>query len=138
MIVYLETSVLLRRLLRQANPMTHWENWSKACTSEITRVEALRTVDRFRIQGKMNDLELAESIQNLNLIIRKTEILTLNTFILNRAAQPFPTVTRTLDAIHLASALLWQDYHQKELTFLTHDAQLGRVASAMRIKSARL
>ena len=54
----------------------------------------------------------------------------LNRAVLHRAADPFPTVLGTRDAIHLASALLWMEEKGEPLTFLTHDAQLAIAARA--------
>ena len=49
--------------------------------------------------------------------------------ILDRAAQSFPTVLGSLDAIHLASALAVADPgEESSFTFLTHDIQLARAA----------
>jgi len=135
MIVYLETSALLRRLLKQPKPISHWEGWTKAYTSEITRAEALRIIEGLRRRGKMTDAEVAESVQGLDRILRKLSVIHLNSFILNRAGQAFPTVIGTLDAIHLSSALLCQEHQQKELTFLTHDPQIGRAAHALGLKA---
>jgi hypothetical protein len=50
--------------------------------------------------------------------------------VLSRAAQPFPTVLGTLDAIHLATALLWREETGERLVLATHDAALGRAARA--------
>ena len=36
---------------------------------------------------------------------------------------------KTLDAIHLATALLWEE-HAGEIVFLTHDGQLANAARA--------
>jgi predicted nucleic acid-binding protein len=46
MIVYVDTSVVLRILLQEPNPLRIWGQWHKAYTSALWRVEALRTVDR--------------------------------------------------------------------------------------------
>lgn len=40
---------------------------------------------------------------------------------LRRASQPMPTVVKTLDAIHLASALLFAQYREADPVFGTHD-----------------
>jgi len=48
MTVYVDTSVVLRILLHEPNPVTIWGQWSKAYSSALWRVEALRTVDRLR------------------------------------------------------------------------------------------
>jgi len=49
-----------------------------------------------------------------------------------RAAEPFPTVIGTLDAIHLASAALWvEQADRREATILTADRQMQQCALAM-------
>ncbi len=50
--------------------------------------------------------------------------------VLDRAAQPMPTELGILDAIHLATALLWKEMSRVELTMATHDAALGLAARA--------
>jgi predicted nucleic acid-binding protein len=49
MTVYVDTSVVLRVLLREPNPVRIWGQWNKAYSSALWRVEALRTVDRLRL-----------------------------------------------------------------------------------------
>ena len=58
------------------------------------------------------------------------ELISLDPAILERAAEPFPTAVGTLDALHLASALL---VHAElpDLRFATHDRQLAVAARAM-------
>ncbi len=50
--------------------------------------------------------------------------------VLDRAAQPMPTDLGTLDAIHLASALLWKDAMGFDPVMATHDGALGLAAQA--------
>jgi hypothetical protein len=49
--------------------------------------------------------------------------------VLERAADPFPTMLGSLDAIHLASALLVRDSFE-ELSVATHDHELAVAARA--------
>jgi hypothetical protein len=58
------------------------------------------------------------------------EIVEVNRTVLTRAAQPSPTSLGTLDAIHLASALLWRDRTGRSLVFATHDDALALGARA--------
>lgn len=51
--------------------------------------------------------------------------------ILQRAAQPFPTPLRTLDAVHLATALRWRESRERKLVMATHDRGLATAARAM-------
>jgi hypothetical protein len=48
-----------------------------------------------------------------------------------RAPDPFPLPVRTLDAIHLSTAMAWRDSYEQEIVFATHDKALGKAARAM-------
>jgi hypothetical protein len=50
--------------------------------------------------------------------------------VLDRAAQPMPTEPGTLDAIHLATTLLWRNMTGIELAMATHDRALAIGARA--------
>ncbi|MCU0723318.1 MAG: hypothetical protein MUC63_06850 [Planctomycetes bacterium] len=50
MILYVDTSVVLRILLRQPSPLSSWNRWSEAWSSEILKVEARRVLDRLRLE----------------------------------------------------------------------------------------
>jgi hypothetical protein len=41
------------------------------------------------------------------------------------------TPVKTLDALHLASALLWRERRSPDLIFATHDPQQARAARAL-------
>ena len=63
-------------------------------------------------------------------LLGSLELIDLDSQVLNRAAQPMPTAMGTLDAIHLATALLWQESEGIAVTFATHDQTLARGARA--------
>ena len=131
MICYLDSSVILRQLLRQQGSLKHWGEWDEAYASAIMRLEVLRAIDRLRLQGFITDEEVALSVQEFHSLLEHLGEIHVGQSILSRAALPFPTVIGTLDAIHLASALLWQERYQCPLIFLTHDKQLGNAALAI-------
>ena len=54
----------------------------------------------------------------------------IDALVLDRAAQPTPTELGTLDAVHLATALLWKELSRLELTVATHHGALGLAAKA--------
>ena len=128
--VYVDTSVVLRRLLGQAGRVEHWGDWELAVTSELTRVAARRTLDRLRLRGRLRDADVARAAVGLQAMLRPFDTISIQTAVLERAAAPFPTVLGTLDAIHLASALLWTEQRRQPLTFLTHDEELAIAAQA--------
>ena len=68
MIVYLDTSVVLRVLLGESNPIDLWGKWDKAYSSSVWRVEALRTVDRLRLTHDITDTEVADLVRDVQTI----------------------------------------------------------------------
>jgi uncharacterized protein len=117
---YIDTSVLLRIVLGEPRPLTEWRSIDLALTSELTRIEALRTIDRARIELRLSDTEVAERRALVLGTLDGFHLARLDGVVLDRAAEPFPTLVRTLDAIHLATALLSRAEHQG-LVFATHD-----------------
>jgi predicted nucleic acid-binding protein len=59
------------------------------------------------------------------------ERVDLSLAVLRRAAEPFPTPLGTLDALHLATAVLWGAQQDALPAFATHDQQLGTAARAL-------
>jgi hypothetical protein len=55
----------------------------------------------------------------------------LTRLVLGRAALPMSTPVKTLDALHLASALLWRERRDADLVFATHDPRQARAARAL-------
>jgi predicted nucleic acid-binding protein len=130
MTAFVDTSVFLRRLLKQPGAFTDWSAWGVVASSELLRVEAHRVLDRLRLRRAFGDAELGELNRLLQASLRALDCVRVNRAVLSRAADPFPTAIGTLDAIHLASALVWLDEIGGEMTFLTHDKQLAVAARA--------
>lgn len=130
MTVFLDTSVSLRALFHEPNPLKLWAKWDKAYSSSLWRVEALRTVDRLRLSGDLSDREVADLVRDIRIIHETLAIQPLNDSILERASESFPTVVGTLDALHLSTALAIREFEKLDL-FLTHDFQLGTAARSV-------
>ena len=130
MIAYVDSSVVLRIVLGQPDPLPEWSRLERAISSELLRVECLRTIDRLRIRAGLDDRTVAERRGALLETIEAIDLVALDAGIIARAAEPFPTLVRALDAIHLASALAIRE-EIPSLVFLTHDAILGLAAAAM-------
>jgi predicted nucleic acid-binding protein len=131
MTVYLDASVVVRKLQREAGSLKEWGQWERAYSSELLRVEVLRAVDRARLRGALTDDEVADIVIKARAILDGLELLQLSPSILSRAAQSFLTPLGTLDALHLATAVRFVESTGIELTFLTHDARLGTAARSM-------
>jgi len=103
---------------------------SRALNNVLLRVESLRTLDRMRHSSYAEE-EIAGHQSAVLRAIQSVRLIPLSERVLARAAEPLPTILKTADAIHLASALLWRESERQPLTFLTHDVQLARAARAM-------
>lgn len=130
MIVYLDSSVLLRRVLGEPGRLAEWEMIESGVTSALAEVECLRTLDRLRLRGALRDPELAAGRRAVWQVLEALELVQLAPPVLRRAADPFPTPLGTLDALHLATALAWREERGAALVLATHDAELGVAAAA--------
>lgn len=131
MIVYLDTSVVLRIVLRQPVRLAAFGDWERAFSSELMGIEARRVLDRLRLEGGLDDQGLADAHQQVARAERAFGIVRITRGILRRASLPMPTVVKTLDAIHLATALILSERRRMDLVFATHDAQQVLAARAL-------
>jgi predicted nucleic acid-binding protein len=107
-----------------------WRRIAQGVSSALVVTEGLRTLDRLRWRAKLPDTEMADRRAKILEIIATLELVEIDAVVLDRAAQPMPTELGTLDAIHLATALLWKEMSHTDLTMATHDTALGLVAPA--------
>jgi uncharacterized protein len=129
-IAYLDTSALLRVLLREAGALDDLRTYDGLVSSELIGVESARTIDRLRHQGAMTMDEAAERIAWVNEWLEAVDLVLLRPPVLSRASEPMPIPLGSLDAIHLASALIWRDRLGPLPQLVTHDAALGAAARA--------
>jgi predicted nucleic acid-binding protein len=130
MIAYVDSSVLLRVALGQANALPEWRRVERGISSALISTESLRTLDRLRIRADLSDIEVAKRRATILALVDSLELVEIDQVILNRAAQPMPTELGTLDAIHLASALLFREWTGIDPVMATHDGALGLAAQA--------
>jgi len=130
MIAYVDASVLLRVALRQPDALPEWRQIRQGVSSALITTESLRTLDRLRLRAKLPDEEIANRRAAILRLIASLELVEIDAVVLDRAAQPMPTELGTLDAIHLATALLWKEMSRMDLVMATHDGALGLAAKA--------
>lgn len=110
--------------------LREWSKIDRGVSSALVATESLRTLDRLRLRKKLPDAEVAQRRGKILELIGSLEIVELDAAVLDRAAQPMPTELGTLDAIHLATALLWREMAAETLIMATHDGALGIAAEA--------
>ena len=131
MIVYLDSSVVLRPLLAQANRLREWGSWDVAYASELLGIECRRAIDRLRLEGLYDDKQVAQAGEALVRMEQTIRRIKLNSSIVREASRTMPTIVKTLDAIHLASAVVVRERRGVELVFATHDDQQATAARAL-------
>lgn len=94
-------------------------------------MEARRAIDRLRLESALDDSGVARAHQELARIEESLHLVGLTRTVLRRAAEPMPTILRTLDALHLASAILLRESVGPELVFATHDTRQTTAAQAL-------
>ncbi len=129
--LYLDASVPIRAILRDGPLLDAWGAWDIAITSDLFTVEARRVLDRLRVTQVYDDAERARAAAELLAIERSLTLLDVSRDVLAQASLPMATTVGTLDAIHLASAILVRKGALPDLVFATHDRQQGIAAVAL-------
>ena len=127
---YVDSSVLLRVVLGEPERLKIWPKITNAISSELIRLECLRTIDRGRIRLGLDDRTIARQRGAVIETIDSLRLISLDRVILDRASEPFPTSLGSLDAIHLASAVLARE-QLGDLILATHDDEFGLAAQAV-------
>jgi predicted nucleic acid-binding protein len=127
---YLDSSVVLRVVLGQPGRWREWRSVRLGIGSGLVEVECLRTLDRLRLEGALSNEELALRRETVYRLLEEMELVEPTTPVLRRASLPMPVPLGTLDAIHLATALLWRETRETDLVVATHDRALAAASRA--------
>ena len=128
MIAYVDTSALLRLALGEPGALEDLRSCEALVSSELLAVESLRTIDRLRLQGALAPEETAFRRAIVAEWLEAVDLVLLQRPVLSRASEPLPTPLGTLDALHLATALVWRDRTGQALVMATHDGRLALAA----------
>jgi len=132
--LYAESSAVLAWLLDQ--PQGHAVATALAAAdlvlaSDLTVVECDRVIVRAVALGELHEADAGNRQARLNAVSARWTLLGLDDEILERARRPFPIEPiRTLDALHLASALTARKA-VPDLAMLSLDVRVREVAAAL-------
>jgi predicted nucleic acid-binding protein len=129
--VVIDTSVVLRVLFGSAGRLEQWGEWEHAYASELVELEGYRRLSNARLEGLYDDDTIGPPTAGLRELVDGLTVVELTDSIKARARGAFPAVVRTLDALHLSTALALVDIGVEELVFATHDERQGRAARAL-------
>lgn len=128
MTAYLDTSALLRLVLREPGALEDLRSYDALVSSELIVVESARTIDRLRLQGALTVEEAAARLRAVTEWLEAIDLVLVRAPVLRRASEPLPTPLGTVDAIHLATALIWRERMGALPAMATHDTALGLAA----------
>ena len=127
-VVYLETSVVLGWLFGESSAETVIDRMNKAdvlLTSELTRIETIRSVRRAAREGLITQSERDELMELFGEHLSGWFRMSMDESVIDRATQDFPREpVRSLDAIHLSTALELQALYP-DLKVLTSDKRIA-------------
>jgi len=131
---YVDSSVVLRHILNDDPALGAAASSDAVGSSDLLAIECHRVLQRERMAGHLDDRQYTEAAVLLEDILDRLTLIEMGPAVKRRAAGLFPTVIGTLDAIHLASAILWQETEPgAELRILTQDRQLALCARSLGI-----
>ena len=131
MITYLDSSVVLRVVLGQPGALREWRSVESGIARALVEGECLRTLDRLRLVEGVPETEIVRRREAVYRVLEAVTVVEVTRPILARASQPLAVSLGTLDAIHLATAVLWREQSAAALVMATHDAALGLAARSV-------
>ena len=131
MSVYVDSSVFMRFVMQQPDRLDEVSSFDERITSQLTQAECLRTLDKAMLTRGLTPEGMTVRATVVHHMLRQTRRVRVTRSVLDRAGSAFPLPIRTLDAIHLATALQIRDRGHEDLLFATHDRLQGKTALAL-------
>lgn len=132
--LYAESSAALAWLLEQQHAELVADTLAQAelvIASDLTLIECDRVLIRAVALDKLQESDAVDRQARLNAVSTRWTLLALDEEIIERARRPFPAEpVRTLDAIHLASALTARRA-LPDLAMLSLDGRVRRAADRL-------
>ena len=136
MIVYLDSSFVIRRLLGVGKPAEFWGKWEKAYASTLMRTECFRIANNLRLAGKLDDAGRARLGAWIETVCNAVTQIPLTDNVMKRAAEAYPVEIGTLQALHLATMQELESVHGVKCVLASDDDGLVQAAKALGITEA--
>ena len=132
MVAYLDSSLVLRHIILGDDTIAAAFKCQRVISSELLEIECKRVLLRYRIEDALDDEGLVAAMRRLEAVLDGLDLLELSSGIKKRAMEPFPTTIKTLDALHLATALKMAEHLDgEELTVYSYDKGMNLCAEAL-------
>ena len=136
MIVYLDSSFVIRRLLGVGKPAEFWGKWEKAYASTLMRTECFRIANNLRLAGKLDDAGRARLGAWIETVCNAVTQIPLTDNVMKRAAEAYPVEVGTLQALHLATMQELESVHGVKCVLASDDDGLVQAAKSLGISEA--
>jgi hypothetical protein len=87
---YIDTSALLRLVLREPGALEDLQSCDALVSSELIAIESARTIDRLRLQGALTVDEAAARRRSVSDWLEAIDLVLLRPAVLSRASEPLP------------------------------------------------
>lgn len=132
MVAYLDSSVVLRYVLKGDPAIKHALACETILSSELLEIECRRVLQRGRMVGELSDTTYVTAVKRLDALLAGIGLLSLSPPVKKRAMEAFPVVVKTLDALHLATALLYSEKQASgTLLMFSYDEAMNRCAAVL-------
>ncbi len=134
MILYLDTSALVKRYFKEPHSdeiISRWKSAPQIVTSSVAFAETMASIYRKKREAKIADALISEVVRSFHRdwdsFVRVEVSDELNGYI-ERVVEGYPL--RGFDSIHLASALAIKEMLPEDVVFACFDDKLSRAARA--------
>jgi predicted nucleic acid-binding protein len=132
MTAYMDSSLVLRYLLAGEETIRHALEFPRIISSELLDIECRRVFFRCRLAGELDDSGFVEVVNIYEELLDGISLIDLSTAVRQRAREAFPLNLRTLDALHLSTALIFRKAEAEEsLQIFAHDEGMNLCARAL-------
>jgi len=129
---YFDTSAYIKLFIKEAgsDKARKKARECRVLSSAIIAVESYSALARRRREGELPEDAFQKALKEIKEGIKSVEIIAVTDEVLKRAQDiTLRSPARTMDALHISSALLFQESTDIELTFITSDKKQGGAAA---------
>ena len=124
-----DTSVLVTLILKdsllQKEQMAPYELYA----SELAVVELSRSIHRDALCGKLPETCLSDKMEECRAVLDALILVPVHREVIRLASGAFATPVRSLDALHIATALWLKERSHQTMAFITRDKAQAKAAS---------
>jgi hypothetical protein len=131
MVGYIDSSAVLDFILEGSTGLDQTWSLEKTFSSDLLAIECRRAILREKMQGTLDDGGILDAFDRFSQVLARTELIALTKPIQQRASEAFPLHTKTLDALHLASALAVKVELEEEVVVFSLDQDMNRCAKVL-------